>query len=170
VTALFEWIFQIGCLALIAGLVEMVLPGDGTKGAVRLVAGLVLILSVVEPAARWIGDPGAALRIAGIAAVEDGAPYVDAGVRLAEATAKEVRGEWERTLERQLAALVGLLPGVRGAEVDVRLGQGGAVEAVEIAIAPEEGGGDVDVQNVRRLVAGFAPGVDPGAVLISIGR
>lgn len=163
--ALTDWIVQIGCLALIAGVVELLLPNNSTRGAVRLVVGLVVILIIVEPVVRWVGDPAAIDRLSQGVLAEDGRRYIAAGVRLAEESAHTVATGWAGDLERQLAAVASLVWGVRDVGVEVTA-DGSGVTGVEVSLEVEAGAWETSSAGVRRLVESFLPGVHPSAIVI----
>ena len=164
--AIAEWIVQVGCLALIAGLVELLLPSSSVRGAVRLVAGLVVILAVVDPVVRWLGDPSAIERLAGSLLADDGRRYVEAGVRLAEEEARSASRAWAESLERQLEAMAALVAGGRDVEAEVRT-DAGAVSGVRVGLKADPGAWEESAARVRRLVESFFPGVHPSAVVIT---
>lgn len=164
--AIADWIVQIGCLVLIAGLVELLLPNNSVRGAVRLVTGLVVILAVVEPVVRWAGDPGAIDRLYQSVMAEDGRHYVEAGVRLTEESALAASAAWTRDLERQLAAVAALVAGVREVDVIVQTGAGGVSE-VRVSLAADPGAWESSSAAVRNLIEGLLPGVHPSAIVIT---
>lgn len=166
-SALGNWIVQIGYLVLVAGLVEFLLPNNSARGAVRLVVGLVVILAIVEPVVRWVGDPAIFDRMTQSILADDGARYIEAGVTLSERSARDAAAAWEARLERQLEAMAALVDGVREVSVDVRTGGGGAVTGVEVAIRTEAEDRAAGAAGVRRIIEGFIPGIDPGAIVIT---
>lgn len=161
-----DWIVQLGYLVLIAGLVELLLPSNSARGAVRLVVGLVVILAIVEPVVRWIGDPGSIDRLTQSVMVEDGSRYIEAGVRLTEESAIGASAAWARNLERQLAAVSALVAGVRDVSVEVKL-DGADVTGVEVNLKTDEGAWERGSASVHRLIESFLPGIDKSAIVIN---
>src|SRR5690606_12852599 len=122
-----------------AALSQILLPRGELRNAVRLVVGLVLIVAVVEPAAGWIarGDlPWGGNGWSWGVAVPGGAP-AHRGSALAATALAEVEAAWRRQSERELAALLALIPGVARAGLRLAVNGGeesrGAAGAVAIA-------------------------------------
>lgn len=165
--ALFDWIGQLGFLIFFAGAVQILLPDNDLRKAVRLVVGLVLIVAVVEPAVAWLDgasfleDPA----WAGAVRLPSGEAHIRRGQELAAEALVLAQDEWRFRAERELAALAALVPGVEAAEVTVRAGEGG-IEAVDLRLRAEpqvDGpGAQEDVEGrVRRIIEAFLAGADP---------
>ena len=165
-----RWMEQLAFLALFAGLVEIALPSGDVRKAVRLLAGLVVMLAVVEPFSGWVADPLGGLAPAGPARpAADAGAYIKAGEELAEAGAARALALWKSQAERELGAMLGLVEGVRWADASVHLDEGSGAHkvSVRLRLEPEfegEAGEERAVSRVKGFVARLFPYLEAEAV------
>lgn len=167
VRTLVDWIRQLGFLVFFAGLVQILLPDNDLRKTARLVIGLVFVLAVIEPMVAWLDGAWLLDEAVGAGAggwFSSGESYVREGERLAADVLARAQDEWRLQAERELAALIALVPGVKEVEVTVSMGDG-EVSEVGVRLIPAVGRGDettighdADGQ-VRRLIQAFLPGV-----------
>lgn len=172
--ALSRWMQQLAFLVLFAGFVEIALPSGEVRKAVRLVAGLVVMLAVVEPLAGWVTGPAAGwLDAFAMRTAIDGAAYIEAGEALARESAGQARELWKSQAERELGAMLGLVEGVRRAEVaidlDERLGARGVSVRVWAEPGPSAGAGaERVISRVKGFLAQLFPQLGTEAVDVRI--
>lgn len=164
--SLSAWIQQLGFLVFLAGLAEILLPAGDVRKTARLVVGLVVILAVIEPAIGWILDGAGAPAWRGspdLSPLLAGREYAEEGARIAGAALAGVEEAWRVQAQRELAAFLGLIPGVSRAGVELLLDEG-RILWVQARLAPEAGESgtasrDTIEDRARRLIQGILPGV-----------
>jgi len=178
---------QLLVLALLAMLLELLLPRSGLKGPVRLVIGLFLMVTLLEPVLRLIKEDWAG-RLQAFSG--GGLPQIEAALQEGERLRQQALAESENRLQDQLARQIGTIAesmtGTRVEEVEVRLDtSGGKAQLRELVVALQPGdqdeGQSVDVMalgdrknavDTRRLVLALARlyGLEPDQIKITVGR
>ncbi len=162
--ALATWIGQLGFLIFFAAVVQILLPDNDVRKAARFATGLVLLFAVVEPVVGWLdGARGLAWlerSVESASVIPSAEPYVRRGEALTAAAWSKVEQQWRFEAERELAALLHLVPGVKEAQVELTAGPDG-VREVEVRLkAPDAGPEELALieDQVRKLVGGLALG------------
>lgn len=175
VQPVWRWMEQLAFLVLFAGLVEIALPSGDVRKAVRLLAGLVVMLAVVEPFTGWVTDPAGGLMPAGpLRPGADAGAYIKAGEELAEAGAARALALWKNQVERELGAMLGLVEGVRRADASVHFDErlGAQKVSIRLGLEPDlegESGKERVVSRVKGFVAQLFPYLNAEAVDVWIG-
>lgn len=138
-----RWIRQLVVVGLLAGVAEMVLPRGNTRGYVRMVIGLLVMLTILEPVFQLTGDPMV------WAQLEDWSRQVELpGLEplnlepLQERTRQLTIETYRRRLAGEIYSLVGRVPGLEAVEVTVTLETRpehpdyGAILAVALVVRP----------------------------------
>lgn len=178
---------QLLVLALLAMLLELLLPRSGLKGPVRLVIGLFLLVTLLEPALRLIKEDWASrLQAYG----GGGLPQIETalleGERLRQQALAESESRLQEQLARQIDNIAETMTGTRVERVDVKLDtSGGKAQLRELVVALNPGkldeGQSVDAMaqgdrkiavETRRLTQALARlyGLDAEQIKITLGR
>ncbi|SFI57989.1 stage III sporulation protein AF [Paenibacillus sp. UNC496MF] len=185
-TWLAVWLQQIIAVVLLAGFIDLLLPNKGMQRYVRLVAGLIVLLTILTPIIRVLqGDFSAKLD----AQVQE---WVQAGSakELRMPTLQDIQGEAEKLkrsdassaaalAERQLAdamkAGIEQATGLRVTAVDVRVtagkdGKPAGIGGVRVTLAPERQSGPADGGTAGEAEGGQAvpPVEDVEAVQVDV--
>lgn len=173
-TALWGWIRSIVLLLIVLMGFELLLPRSAFRNYVRLVAGVILVLTVVEPVLDWLGAglpvlPAAVLsgaapgRLAGVPEGGAGRVPVD---RLERVVGEQIGEAFRRQLEQTVRELA-LRWGVADASAEVALGEDGfTVARVRLLVTPPGGEpGPSWYEGLRDRVASEL-GLPRGAVVV----
>lgn len=168
-----EIVRQVALIALLAGLMEMLLPQQALSKYVRLVLGLFVVVAILSPLATSFTQ-GKALEVIswdmrpGIG--EEGFKVSEgAVVRNEEGTTLEI---FQRRLSTQMRALLTLIPGVEDTEVKVEVEPGSPRNTkirrvyVSVILGKETQPEEIEAR-IRQTLAYFY-GVEPGAVDIDM--
>ncbi|MFZ5626457.1 MAG: stage III sporulation protein AF [Bacillota bacterium] len=178
---------QLLVLSLLALLLELLLPRSDLKGTVRLVIGLFLLVTVLEPILGLVKKDWSS-RLQAFSG--GGLPQIETALREGERLRQEALAESENRLKEQLSqqvsAVAESITGARVDKIDVRLDtSGGKVQLQELTVQLEAQGlaehQSVDVMargksgagvDTRRLAKTLARlyGLDPGLIKITVGR
>lgn len=129
-----EWVRSLVLLVLLAGCMEMLIPINSMKKYVRMTMGLIVVLAMVGPAARLLGQPLAIERAGLFAEPERGLPSLsqimaDAARFRQKSEQLAVSGLKERlAAEARRAAIA--VAGVADADADVTLSADGQAPRV----------------------------------------
>lgn len=158
--ALWSWVRNIILVLLMILGVELLMPQSTFRPYLRLVAGLILVLVVLEPVVGWLGG-----RMPELGAVPLMSPPGRAPGGAEEALARRVRAEVDRQVrealgERLEAAVreVVLDSGVVSwAQVEVRVGEGPDVAEVRVRVKAGRGGrlSPQEREHLREAVASY---------------
>lgn len=179
---------QVALIAILAGLLEMMLPQRAMSRYVRLVLGLFILVAILSPLAESFSR-GEVLEV--IAWDLRPKSLEGSSVRPAQiwstASGEAVLEIFRQRVAGQMQTLISLIPGVKTAEVEVEVEQGksqigkilGVVVTVELAeesepqppeiLIPEiPAGAGKDEEIVARIkqTLAFFYGVDPGVIVV----
>lgn len=129
--ALRETVRQLVALVLVAGALEMMLPQGGMRGYVRVVMGLLVMLTVINPLLAWRYGP-VAVDLKAIPDLAEGRPAPAVGAaaaRLRAAGTAAVARAFRERVARAAADLAREVPGVAAAAAQVNTGPVPAVGA-----------------------------------------
>jgi stage III sporulation protein AF len=143
IKALSGWLQQIVAVVLLAGLVDLMLPNRTMQRYVRLVAGLIILLTVAGPLLQWIRSDVTDRLAAGLDAFDR--RFAATGAELARI--EEAGRKWrERGNQQSLALAAEQLEYAIGE--DVRQLAGREAEAVK-AVLRQQPDGSIVVQSVE---------------------
>ncbi|MCG0277610.1 MAG: stage III sporulation protein AF [Thermanaeromonas sp.] len=167
-----EIVRQVALIALLAGLMEMMLPQQALSKYVRLVLGLFVIVAILSPLAEsfsrgkalevmsWDLRPGSELEFK----VSEG---VMAGST--EGTALEI---FQKRLSSQMRTLVALIPGIKDIEVQVEVEPGSPhntkIRRVHVSVVLDKEASPEEVEARIRQTLAYFYGVDPEAADIDM--
>ncbi|MBM7867918.1 hypothetical protein GTO89_09490 [Heliobacterium gestii] len=112
-------------IILVGTLLDMLLPNGRLQSLVRLVAGLFIMVAVLNPIMSWVNKNNWSATLGGDMPVQEVNGYDEIrrkGEALREEGLSQAREEAQSRLRRQVEALVGLKPGVKAAAAQVELG------------------------------------------------
>lgn len=166
-----EIVRQVALIALLAGLMEMLLPQQALGKYVRLVLGLFVIVAILSPlAARF--DQGRALEVMSW----DMRPNNEQGFKVSERVLAGGEEEtvleiFQRRLSTQMRTLIALIPGVRDTEVRVEVEPGSQhiakIRQVYVSVALDKEASPEEVEARIRQTLAYFYGIEPGAVDIN---
>lgn len=177
---------QLLLLSLLALLLELLLPRSGLKRPVRLVIGLFLLVTLLEPTLRLFNENWAS-RLQAFSG--EGLPRIETalqeGERLRQQALVAGEGRLQEELARQVGAIAESITGAGVEDVEVRLDtRQGSPRLQELVVVLKPAGGEtnqsVDVlargerknEDTRKLVQTLARlyGLDPAQIKITMGR
>lgn len=172
-----EWVRHLVVLTLVAGMLEFLVPSNSMKAYVRTVMGLLVMLAMLTPVLKLLGqstvpDLEALVPLGSEQRLDLSAVQREA-TRLAQVGSTQVGATFRARLAASARVAAGEVPGVERAEVSVSLGlseTGGGpppVEAIRVRIWPEPG---IDVPRTLAAVARAVAvklGLDPARVQAS---
>lgn len=154
--AMSGWLKQIVAVVLLAALVDLVLPNRTMQRYVRLVAGLIILLTIATPVLQWIRGDFDSKLAAGMQAVEVGPQSApDELARIEEEGRK-----WRERGSLEAASLTArrLQEAIRE---DVERAEGRKVADVSVELQPASGG-TLDVRQVSVTLAAADPAAGTG--------
>ncbi|SMB98586.1 stage III sporulation protein AF [Thermanaeromonas toyohensis ToBE] len=164
-----EIVHQVALIALLAGLMEMLLPQQALSKYVRLVLGLFVIVAILSPLAASFSR-GKTLEVISWDlrpdTREEGFKVSQGALtRIEEETALEI---FRKRLSSQMRALLALIPGVEDTQVQVEMEPGNPrntkIRRVHVtAVLGRETRPEEVETRIRQTLAYFY-GVEPGAV------
>ncbi|WP_041313130.1 stage III sporulation protein AF [Heliomicrobium modesticaldum] len=132
-------------IILVGTLLDMLLPNGRLQSLVRLVAGLFIMVAVLNPIMSWLNRNDWAATLGGDMPAREVAGYDEIrrkGEALREEGLHQAREEAKNRLQRQVEALVGLKPGVKAAAAQVELGKReenpSAIGQITVTLRPDE--------------------------------
>jgi len=149
--ALSGWLKQIVAVVLLAALVDLVLPNRTMQRYVRLVAGLIVLLTMATPALQWVRGDFDSKLAAGMHAVE--ADPQSAPDELARIEEEGRRWRERGSIEAFALAADRLQEAIR---LDVEKIAGLPVEQVQVELEPAAGGESAEVRSVAVLLGDSA--------------
>ncbi|MZP28465.1 hypothetical protein GTO91_01840 [Heliobacterium undosum] len=167
-------------IILVGTLLDMLLPNGRLQSLVRLVAGLFIMVAVLNPIMSWVNKNNWAATLGGDMPAQAVSGYDEIrrrGEALREEGLHQAREEAKSRLQRQVEALVGLKPGVQAASAQVDLGGQGedktAIGQITVTLRPDGAGkagngrkeavAPVMVDDVHVREPASAPGAAPSS-------
>lgn len=140
--AIWEWARHIAFLAVLAALVEIVVPDGGLRPYVRYVVALVWIAALIDP---FVGLTRQSGGFAGLEILSPAEPgwsrqadeWARQGHRRAQLWQERLLSEYAAGLEGQVAALVALAEGGESVETRVEMDAAGRLRRLEVRGARE---------------------------------
>lgn len=131
--ALRELVRNVAVLVILTMLLQMLLPEGKLSGFVRMIMGLLLLSAILSPLLDFFGNQE-------LAPVYSKSTYetsstqeiINNGQSLAAELNAQANAEYQEGLERQISALVKLLPQVSQVEIEVAVDGTGEVTQIEI--------------------------------------
>lgn len=152
-------------IILLAVFVEMLLPSKETRRFLEVVAGLFILITILNPIVSLIRqEPLLELELVE-GREEELQGILDQGRELQQVQDVQARTNYGKRLEEQIAAVAGIVPGVDKAEARVSFAEGAsmesaaAIEKVEILI--QESGGE-GPDTIEKVSVGAGEGNEQG--------
>ncbi|GAW94162.1 stage III sporulation protein AF [Calderihabitans maritimus] len=166
---------NLAVIVLLAGFAEMLLPNSDMRRYVKLVMGLFVLITVLNPVVTLLEKQQLNFEVSAWQ-YSVGNEALDTILRKSEelksTNAREALEEYRRRVERQIQALVELIPGVEKVEARVEVEENrdlvtfGSLRAVYLTVETPTAGGEREVQESKE--SGMVRKIPP--VKIEIGK
>lgn len=173
--ALNAWVKQIILIVLFAAFLELLIPGNSYKKFVRVIMGLLILLTVMRPLLHFLEPQSDGLTVQEVAVlnVDNKAGILTQAAKIQSERERIVFEQYRRELIKQIKVLVGTVDGVSAVTAEIVLYEGkgekseGTLKTVTIYVKQEQSNQqEALVEPVKRVdVPGAANGQNNNVVL-----
>ncbi len=144
-----EVVRNVAMVVILASVIELLLPGQEMGRYVRLIMGMFVIVAVLFPLVQWL-DQDLAFEVTAWQVPTPPSANINTilekGNRIQANNQEMAIDEYRRRLERQMQAMVQLIPAVTAAEVIIEINTGeprtvGQIRKVQVIVETGEPGG-----------------------------